>query len=51
MAESYRALTRVYRPSSFEDIVAQEHVSNTLKNAIEHDRLAHAYMFCGPRGD
>jgi DNA polymerase III, subunit gamma and tau len=50
MAESYRALTRVYRPSSFEDIVAQEHVSNTLKNAIEHDRLAHAYMFCGPRG-
>lgn len=50
MAESYRALTRVYRPSSFEDIVAQEHVSSTLKNAIENDRLAHAYMFCGPRG-
>mgnify|MGYP001546090380 CR=1 FL=1 len=50
MAESYRALTRVYRPSSFEDIVAQEHVSNTLKNAIDNDRLAHAYMFCGPRG-
>jgi DNA polymerase-3 subunit gamma/tau len=50
MAGEYRALTRKYRPFHFEDIVSQEHVSNTLKNAIEQDRLSHAYMFCGPRG-
>jgi DNA polymerase-3 subunit gamma/tau len=50
MPENYRALTRTYRPTSFDDIVSQEHVSNTLKNAIEKNRLAHAYMFCGPRG-
>lgn len=47
---TYRALTRTYRPSSFDDVVSQEHVSSTLKNAIEQNRLAHAYMFCGPRG-
>lgn len=50
MSENYRALTRTYRPTSFDDIVSQEHVSNTLKNAIKKNRLAHAYMFCGPRG-
>jgi DNA polymerase III subunit gamma/tau len=50
MNENYRALTRKYRPQSFEDIVSQEHVSNTLKNAIKSNRLSHAYMFCGPRG-
>jgi len=50
MSGEYRALTRKYRPIHFDDIVSQEHVSNTLKNAIEQDRLAHAYMFCGPRG-
>ncbi|NBC25946.1 MAG: DNA polymerase III subunit gamma/tau [Bacteroidetes bacterium] len=50
MPQNYRALTRTYRPQSFEDIVSQEHVSNTLKNAIKQDRLSHAYMFCGPRG-
>lgn len=50
MSDNYRALTRTYRPLSFEDIVSQEHVSNTLKNAIKQNRLAHAYMFCGPRG-
>ena len=50
MPENYRALTRTYRPQSFDDIVSQEHVSNTLKNAIKQDRLSHAYMFCGPRG-
>lgn len=47
---NYRALTRTYRPSSFDDVVSQEHVSSTLKNAIAQNRLAHAYMFCGPRG-
>ncbi len=50
MNENYRALTRKYRPQSFEDIVSQDHVSNTLKNAIKNNRLSHAYMFCGPRG-
>ncbi len=50
MSETYRALTRKYRPLTFEDIVSQEHVSNTIKNAIKQGRLSHAYMFCGPRG-
>jgi len=50
MAETYRALTRKYRPSTFDDIVSQEHVSNTLKNAIDQNRLSHAYLFSGPRG-
>ncbi len=50
MSEHYKALTRKYRPKSFEDIVSQEHVSSTLKNAIANNRLSHAYLFCGPRG-
>lgn len=50
MSDNYRALTRTYRPVSFDDIVSQEHVSSTLENAIKQNRLAHAYMFCGPRG-
>ncbi|MCH8485845.1 MAG: DNA polymerase III subunit gamma/tau [Candidatus Cyclonatronum sp.] len=50
MSEHYKALTRKYRPVHFEDIVSQEHVSSTLKNAIENGRISHAYLFCGPRG-
>ncbi len=50
MSDNYRALTRTYRPRTFDDIVSQSHVSDTLKNAIKQNRLAHAYMFCGPRG-
>jgi len=50
MPQNYRALTRTYRPQNFDDIVSQEHVSSTLKNAIKQGRLSHAYMFCGPRG-
>ncbi len=50
MADNYRALTRKYRPQSFDDIVSQGHVSSTLKNAISQNRISHAYMFCGPRG-
>ena len=50
MSTSYKALTRTYRPQTFDDIVSQEHVSNTLKNAISNERLSHAYLFCGPRG-
>ena len=50
MAEVYKALTRKYRPRTFDDIVSQTHVSETLKNAIEQNRLSHAYLFAGPRG-
>lgn len=50
MSDNYKALTRKYRPRTFEDIVSQGHVSNTLRNAIKDGRLAHAYLFCGPRG-
>ncbi|MEX0719343.1 MAG: DNA polymerase III subunit gamma/tau [Balneolaceae bacterium] len=50
MSDNYRALTRKYRPLTFEDIVSQEHVSSTIQNAIKQNRLSHAYMFCGPRG-
>ncbi len=41
---------RKYRPDKFEDVVGQEHVSQTLKNALQNDHLAHAFLFCGPRG-
>jgi DNA polymerase-3 subunit gamma/tau len=41
---------RKYRPHRFEDVVGQEHVTNTLKNALRNDHLAHAFLFCGPRG-
>ncbi|HYW35719.1 MAG TPA: DNA polymerase III subunit gamma/tau [Balneolaceae bacterium] len=50
MPENYRTLTRTYRPRTFDEIVSQDHVSETLQNAIKQERLAHAYMFCGPRG-
>lgn len=50
MAEHYKALTRKYRPSGFDEIVSQGHVSSTLKNAIAANRLSHAYLFSGPRG-
>jgi DNA polymerase-3 subunit gamma/tau len=50
MSDTYKALTRKYRPRTFEDIVSQEHVSSTLRNAIEQKRLNHAYLFSGPRG-
>ncbi|MBL0190433.1 MAG: DNA polymerase III subunit gamma/tau [Saprospiraceae bacterium] len=41
---------RKYRPIRFEEVVGQEHVSLTLKNALKTDHLAHAFLFCGPRG-
>jgi DNA polymerase-3 subunit gamma/tau len=47
---AYLSLYRKYRPSTFEEILGQEHVSNTLSNAIREDRVAHAYLFTGPRG-
>ncbi len=46
----YVVLSRKWRPLSFDDIVAQEHVTATLKNAIASSRIAHAYLFSGPRG-
>jgi len=47
---SYVVFARKYRPQSFDEVVGQAHVAQTLRNAITHDRLAHAYLFCGPRG-
>ncbi|WP_052664761.1 DNA polymerase III subunit gamma/tau [Nitriliruptor alkaliphilus] len=47
---AYVSLYRRYRPASFEDIVGQKHVIQTLVNALEEDRLHHAYLFTGPRG-
>ncbi|WP_307980879.1 DNA polymerase III subunit gamma/tau, partial [uncultured Senegalimassilia sp.] len=44
------ALYRKYRPQIFEDVVGQEHIERTIKNAIEQDKVSHAYLFCGPRG-
>ena len=47
---SYLVIARKYRPQRFADVVGQEHVTQTLANAIEQKRIAHAYLFCGPRG-
>jgi len=47
---SYQVIARKYRPQRFADVVGQEHVTQTLSNAIEQNRIAHAYLFCGPRG-
>ncbi|MBU5404869.1 DNA polymerase III subunit gamma/tau [Paraeggerthella hongkongensis] len=44
------ALYRKYRPQIFEDVVGQEHIERTIKNAIEQDKVSHAYLFTGPRG-
>ncbi len=47
---SYLVLARKYRPQRFEDIVAQDHVSRTLQNAVKNGRIGSGYLFCGPRG-
>src|SRR5881396_1722079 len=47
---SYQVIARKYRPQRFSDVVGQEHVTQTLANAIQQNRIAHAYLFCGPRG-
>ncbi|MFZ3049038.1 MAG: AAA family ATPase, partial [Desulfatirhabdiaceae bacterium] len=47
---SYLVLARKYRPQSFDQIVRQEHVTQTLTHAISSDRVAHAILFSGPRG-
>lgn len=46
----YQVIARKWRPMIFEDIIGQEHITITLKNAIESNRIAHAYIFSGPRG-
>jgi DNA polymerase III subunit gamma/tau len=47
---SYQVIARKYRPQRFAEVVGQEHVTQTLANAIGQKRIAHAYLFCGPRG-
>ncbi|MCW1886966.1 DNA polymerase III subunit gamma/tau [Luteolibacter flavescens] len=47
---SYQVFARKYRPKTFDDVLGQDHVVRTLKNAIAQKRLAHAYLFVGPRG-
>lgn len=48
--ENFVVSARKYRPQTFDTVVGQEHVTTTLKNAIAHQQLAHAFLFCGPRG-
>lgn len=51
MANSgYQVIARKWRPQTFDDVVGQDHVVRTLRNAIVRDRIAHAYLFVGPRG-
>jgi DNA polymerase-3 subunit gamma/tau len=47
---SYLVLARKFRPQTFDDVIGQEHILQTLKNAISENRIAHAYLFSGPRG-
>ena len=47
---AYQVTARKWRPQKFEDVVGQEHITATLKNAIKNNRIAHAYIFTGPRG-
>jgi DNA polymerase-3 subunit gamma/tau len=47
---SYQVIARKYRPQRFAEVVGQQHVTDTLAHAIEQGRIAHAYLFCGPRG-
>ncbi len=48
--ENFVVSARKYRPATFRSVVGQQHITSTLKNAIERGQLAHAYLFCGPRG-
>lgn len=47
---AYKALYRTYRPNNFDEVYGQEHIVKTLQNAVEQHKIAHAYLFCGPRG-
>jgi DNA polymerase-3 subunit gamma/tau len=48
--EKFIVSARKYRPQAFDTVVGQSHITTTLKNAIRHQQLAHAFLFCGPRG-
>ena len=48
--EDFIVSARKYRPQTFETVVGQESITNTLENAIKNNHLAHAFLFCGPRG-
>ena len=50
MAGTYQVIARKWRPQTFADLVGQDHVVRTLTNAINRGRIAHAYLFVGPRG-
>ncbi len=50
MSSGYQVIARKWRPQTFDDVVGQDHVVRTLKNAIARNRIAHAYLFVGPRG-
>jgi DNA polymerase-3 subunit gamma/tau len=50
MAKGYQVIARRWRPKQFDEIVGQDHITRTLKNAITSERIAHAYLFVGPRG-
>jgi DNA polymerase-3 subunit gamma/tau len=50
MSSAYQVIARKWRPQTFDDVVGQDHVVRTLKNAIARNRIAHAYLFVGPRG-
>jgi len=50
MSDNYIVSARKYRPQTFDTVIGQEHITTTLKNAIKNQHLAHAYLFCGPRG-
>lgn len=47
---AYKALYRTYRPSNFDEVAGQKHIVKTLQNAVQQNKIAHAYLFCGPRG-
>lgn len=48
--EEYIVSARKYRPTTFDTVVGQQALTTTLKNAVKNGKLAHAYLFCGPRG-
>ena len=48
--EKFIVSARKYRPQTFDTVVGQSHITTTLRNAIKHQQLAHAFLFCGPRG-
>ena len=48
--ENFVVSARKYRPGTFDSVIGQEHITHTLKNAIKNNHLAHAFLFCGPRG-